>query len=176
MREGNQKKMEWTDTLMLGDPPSDLSCERNTALDFTRVVALPGVTLLCANATSRGQTTFALELLRGFRATTRRVVLCDTSRLVVGRQFGYEVVEKGAANLLVSCGISGREVGIGARDAGLDLSSVVICSQTLAGGQVLASRLAPGDTVLLLGMDRATSDEVVGILEKQLSMRSTVAA
>lgn len=168
--------MEWTDTLMLEAAPSALTRELDTAMESTRVIALEGITLLCANATSRDETTTALELLRGFRATGRRVVLCDTSRLVVGKQFGCEVVERGGANMLVSCGISGREVGIGARDAGLDLASVVVCSKPQAGGQVVASRLAPGDTVLLLGIDDRTCDEVVQLIDSQWSLRTAVAA
>jgi len=174
--KGISRKMEWTDTLMLETTPDATTCGADLALDFTRVVALQGITLLCANTTSRDQTASALELLRGFRAIGRRVVLCDTSRLVVGKQFGCEVVERGAANMLVSCGISGREVGIGARDAGLDLASVVVCSKPLAGGQVVASRLTPGDTVLLLGIDQATCDKVAKLMDHQLSMRSAVAA
>ncbi len=168
--------MEWTDTLMLEVPANGSSYERGSALDFTRVVALPGITLLCANAKSREETASALELLRGFRATGRRVVLCDTTRLVVGKQFGSEVVEKGAADLLVSCGISGREVGIGARDAGLNLASVLICGKPLAGGQSLAHQLVPGDTVLLLGVDSKACDEVIALLDQRLSKRVAVAA
>ncbi len=168
--------MEWTDTLMLEATSSATLREANSAIDDTRVVALQGVTLLCANTTSRDETAAVLELLRGFRATGRRVVLCDTSRLVVGKQFGCEVVERGGANMLVSCGLSGREVGIGARDAGLDLSSVLVCSKPLAGGQVLATQLVPGDTVLLLGIDDATCDEVAELVDHHLSLRSAVAA
>ena len=86
------------------------------------------------------------------------------------------MVRRGAAELLVSCGISGREVGIGARDAGLALSSVVVCHKPQAGGQVVASRLAPGDTVLLLGFDEPSCDEVVGMIESQLTARLSAAA
>ncbi len=168
--------MEWTDTLMLETAPSAAASEPDSARDFTRVVALQGITLLCANTTSRRETASALELLRGFRATGRRVVLCDTSRLVVGRQFGCEVVESGAANMLVSCGVSGREVGIGARDAGLDLASVLVCSKPLAGGQVLANQLVPGDTVLLLGIDEKVCDEVARMIDHHLSLKTVIAA
>ena len=168
--------MEWTDTLMLESEPTVLSIEAGTANDLTRIIPLQGVTLLCANTTSRAETTSALELLRGFRAAGRRVVLCNTSQLVVGKQFGSEVVERGEANLLVSCGISGREVGIGARDAGLDLASVLVCGKPLAGGQALACQLVPGDTVLLLGFDDAMCDEVSKLIDSQLCMKTAVAA
>lgn len=168
--------MEWTDTLMLDAAAASSMGRPESALDYTRVVALQGVTLLCAEATSRQETAAALELLRGFRATGRRVVLCDTSRLVVGKQFGSEVVDSAAAQMLISCGISGREVGIGARDAGLDLSSVIVCNKPLAGGQVLANQLVPGDTVLLLGIDKETCDEVAALITQSLSQRMQIAA
>ena len=168
--------MEWTDTLMLETAPLGKLSEPEPLADYTRVVTLQGITLLCTNATSRQDTAAALELLRGFRVTGRRVVLCDTSRLVVGKQFGREVVEGGAAQMLVSCGISGREVGIGARDAGLNLASVVVCSKPLAGGQVLASQLATGDTVLLLGVDRETCDKLATLLSQRLLRCGAAAA
>jgi len=168
--------MEWTDTLMLDAASPCKSSEAGPVMDYTRVVALHGITLLCTNATSRPEIAATLELLRGFRATDRRVVLCDTSRLVVGRQFGHEVVESGAAQMLISCGISGREVGTGARDAGLTLANVVVCSKPLAGGQVLASRLSKGDRVLLLGIDSETCGELVAMLTQRLSGRTVVAA
>ena len=52
-------------------------------------------------------------------------MLCDTSYLAddyrtVQRQLGHALVELGNAEVLVSCGLGGREVAIGARDEGLD--------------------------------------------------------
>lgn len=168
--------MEWTDTLMLDTPTATAVEEPCTALDFTRVIPLPGMTLLCSTTTSRSEISSALELLRGFRATGRRIVLCDTTQLVAGKQLGREVVESGGANLLVSCGISGREVGIGARDAGLKLANVVVCSKATAAGQVLRKQLVPGDTLLLLGIDNKTCDKLASMLEDYLTPRTAVAA
>ena len=168
--------MEWTDTLMLETSASQAAVRRGSVMEHTRVVVLPGVTCLCVDTTSRDETAEALALLRDFRATGRRMVLCDTTRMVVGRQFGHEVVETGCAQLLISCGLSGREVGIGARDAGLDLASVVVCGHPLAGGQVLANQLLPGDTVLLLGVNPAECEQVIALLEQRLTVRSRMAA
>lgn len=168
--------MEWTDTLMLDLGTTSSLGEPLTASEFTRVLHLPGVTLLSANATSRDETTSALELLRGFKASGRRVVLCDTTQFVVGKQFGREVVELGAVQLLVSCGISGREVGIGARDAGLNLASVVVCTKAQSGAQVLSHRLAPGDVVLLLGVDDETCDELAELLSNRFNLPEAIAA
>lgn len=168
--------MEWTDTLMLDITSAANGSEPSSAMEFTRVVPLNGITLLCASSKSRSETVAALKLLRGFRATGRRVVLCDTTQLVVGKQFGTEVVEHGSASLLITCGISGREVGIGARDAGLDLGSVVVCSKATAGGQVLARQMAPGDTVLLLGLESEACDEIVGTLSDVFAPHAVAAA
>ncbi len=168
--------MEWTDTLMLERFSAAASNKSSEVQESTRVIPLPGITLLCATTSSRDEMSAALELLRGFRATGRRVVLCDTSELVVGKQFGSEVVETGGVSLLVSCGISGREVGIGARDAGLDLASVVVCSQPLAAGQVLRKQLIAGDTVLMLGIDHSTCMRLAGMLEEHLVPQTVIAA
>ncbi|MGI9427520.1 MAG: hypothetical protein ACR2NM_02600 [Bythopirellula sp.] len=168
--------MEWTDTLMLDSFAAVSAGDSGAALDFTRVLPLPGITLLCANVNSSDETSAALKLLRGFRTSGRRVVLCNTYPLVAGKQFGQEVVEQGGAELLVSCGISGREVGIGARDAGLNLASVVVCTKPLSGGQVLAHRLAAGDVVMMLGFDEQSSDQVAQLLIDRFSAARAVAA
>lgn len=168
--------MEWTDTLMLDSEVADSLGTVNTAMDFTRVLPLPGMTILCANTTSRDETAEALELLRGFRTSGRRIVLCDTRQLAVGKQFGREVVERGGAAMLISCGISGREVGIGARDAGLNLASVVVCNKLLSAGQVLAHRLSPGDVVLMVGLDDEASDQMAELLNERFSAKRTIAA
>ena len=168
--------MEWTDTLMFEAMPTISLGRTSPVLERTRVVSLEGVTLLHVSSTCREETVDALNLLRGFRATGRRVVLCNTSELVVGRQFGHQVVEQGAAKVLVSCGISGREVGIGARDAGLDLSSVVVCGEQMAASKVLSNQVMPGDTILLLGIDTEVFEEVVTQLEARFSVKPALAA
>lgn len=168
--------MEWTDTLMLDSSSIIKPVPEHLKQDFVQVVPLEGITLLTAEIRSREQATAALKLLRGFRATGRRVVLCDTSQMTVGKQLGHEIVEHGGADLLVSCGISGREVGIGARDAGLDLASVVVCGKPVAGSHVLLNQLSPGDTVLLLGLDEIANDEILKLLRSRLAQKSVLAA
>lgn len=163
--------MEWTDTLML-EPKRTISiADAQRAVASARVVTVQGITLLQIDSMSREELDSSLEILRGFRATGRRIVLCDTSDLVVGRQFGAGIVEQGGAELLISCGISGRNVAIGARDSGLSLANVVVCNKAEAACDVLSCRLVPGDTVMLLGIDRKTCDELVATLEQRLSPR-----
>ncbi len=171
--------MEWTDTLML-EPrrPTPDNISRTVAYKV-RVIPVEGVSLLHAEVRTHEETEATLELLRGFRAA-RRVVLCDTSFLVddthtVERQLGHTLVNSGDAEMLVSCGSCAREVAIGARDAGLDLASVVVCGDAKSACEVLTHRLIPGDTVLLLGLDRWTCDRLTASLAKRL-FPSAVAA
>ncbi|MCG8448247.1 MAG: hypothetical protein MI725_01540 [Pirellulales bacterium] len=167
--------MDWTDKMMQ-EPSHQFSIaasQRSVACG--RVVTVQGITLLQVDAGTHQQVDAALEVLRGFRATGRRVVLCDTSGLVVGRQFGSHLVECGSMEMLVSCGLSGREIAIGARDAGLSLANVVVCSQPSAACEVLTCRLVQGDTVLLLGIEEGVCDQLVAALDKRLSVKLAAA-
>ncbi len=190
--------MDWTDTMMLEPTPrlraypgttAEVShggeglqqqtvagpsiklADPEHATSSTRVITVQGVTLLHSDGGSRQELVAALESLRDFRAVGRRVVLCDTTELVVGRQFGCSLVEQGQVEVLVSCGRSGREIAIGARDAGLALADVVVCGRSTAASEVLSHRLAPGDTVLLLGVREESCNHIVAVLEQRLSLQ-----
>ena len=178
--------MEWTDTLMLEvnrqrsaaeDEVSSERAGRETVQAVSaRVVAVQGISLLHAGQGTQNESIAVLELLRGFRTTGRRVVMCDNSCLAIGRQFGRDLVQHGAAEMVVSCGLQGRDLAIGARDAGLDLASVVVCLDALVGCEVLIHRLAQGDTVLLWGIEQETCNHLVVQLDKRLSERTLAAA
>lgn len=163
--------MDWTDTLLFEShsPGCDVAPR-----ECVQVFPAHGVTLLQAGAGSHELTETALNSLRGFRAVGRRIVLCDTSGMsedfrAVERQLGHALVETGGANVIVSCGHAGRELAIGARDEGLELASVVVCSDARSACEVLANRLVPGDTVLLMGVDDAVRARLALSLEKRLS-------
>jgi len=141
-----------------------------------RVLAVQGVTLVHATGRAPDELAAALAILRGFRATGRRVVLCDTSRLSSGRQNGRSLVEKGGAQAVVSCGGHGRDLAIGARDAGLDLGSVVVCRDVKSACEALVRQLGPGDTILLWGVDQEACDRLVNWLEKHFSENTRLAA
>ncbi|MCA9231967.1 MAG: hypothetical protein KDA57_15065 [Planctomycetales bacterium] len=178
--------MEWTDTMML---------EENRPLQFfdprrfnegasvdsvkavsARVLAVQGLSLLHASGRTNDEFSAALEILRGFRATGRRVVLCDTTRMAPGRQAGNSVVVRGGAGVVVSCGPHGRELAIGARDAGLDLASVVVCRDVKAACEALVHRLCPGDTVMLWGVEQETCNRLVMWLDRRFSEPTSAAA
>jgi hypothetical protein len=168
--------MEWIDTLMLEPKPQHKVTHLRIHRESMQVRVAQGTTLLCVDIATHYETTEALEQLRGFRATGRRVVLCDTTRIGAGRQLGQAIVAEGAASVLVSCGISGREVAIGARDSGLDLANVVVCRDSRAACELLACRLMPGDTVLLLGVDGETCDCLVNLLDNRSKFTLSAAA
>lgn len=178
--------MEWIDTLML-DPKRENTASEDRRFDgdfsvdsikavSARVLAVQGVSLLHAVGRSSEELTAALEILRAFRATGRRVVLCDTSALTPGRQIGRSLVEDSGVEAVVSCGTHGRDLAIGARDAGLDLASVIVCSDVKSACEALVHRLCPGDTVLLWGVDQVACNRLVMWLEKRFAERTRLAA
>jgi hypothetical protein len=170
--------MEWTDMLILEPRPSGQT--DHTVVDGVPVVRVGDVTLLHAKVHTHEETETVLKLLQGFTSAGRRVVLCDTSCLsddyhTVERQLGRTLVDLGQAELLVSCGLCGREVAIGARDEGLELANVVVCGDTRSACEVLTYRVQPGDTVLLLGVGDDTRARLVLSLNNRLS-RAAMAA
>jgi hypothetical protein len=170
--------MEWTDTLIL--EPRTAAEAKHSVVDGVQITPVQDATLLHAKARTHKETETVLKLLRGFRTAGRRVVLCDTSCLsddyhTVERQLGHTLVETGHAELLVSCGLCGREVAIGARDEGLELANVVVCGDARSACEVLAYRVQPGDAVLLLGVGDDTRARLVMSLNNRLS-RPAVAA
>ncbi len=178
--------MDWIDTLMLESkrgnsaaqnrlPATDRQVETTHALS-ARLIAVQGISLIHVTGTTREEISSALELLRGFRATGRRIALCDTANMVAGRQLGRELVEGGTASAVISCGAHGRDLAIGARDAGLDLSSVMVCRDSIAACEVLSCRLAPGDTVLVWGVGRQMCDQLVAGIEKRFASSAVTAA
>ena len=172
--------MEWTDTLFLEPSNRGAASTEHAVADGVQVIPVQDISLLYARVRTHDEIEAALKLLRGFRAVGRRVVLCDTSYLIddyhtVHRQLGHTLVEVGDAEVLVSCGLCGREVAIGARDEGLELANVVVCGDARSACEVLTHQLVAGDTVLLLGVDNETRARLILSLEKRLS-RPAVAA
>ena len=172
--------MDWTDTLLFDSPAQRQGGSSTKELDMIQVFPVQGVTLLQAVVCSELEAMEALSSLQGFRAAGRRVVLCDTSCLsetyhAAERQLGHALVEQGGANLVISCGKAGREVAIGARDEGLELSNVVVCGDARSACEVLTHQLVPGDTVLLLGVEDDTRARITMSLEKRLSLADKAA-
>lgn len=165
--------------MLILEPRTEAEANRSV-VDGVNITPVQDVQLLHARVHTHEETETVLKLLRGFSTVGRRVVLCDTSCLsddyhTVERQLGHTLVEKGHAELLISCGLCGREVAIGARDEGLELANVVVCGDARSASEVLAYRVQPGDSVLLLGVGDETRARLVLSLNNRLS-RSAVAA
>ena len=170
--------MDWSDTLLF-EP--HLKAKKNSATsEVVQIFPAQGVTLLQAKVRSEQDKLVAMRALSGFRAAGRRVVLCDTSSLgeefrAVERQLGHALVQEGGAEVVVSCGTSAREVAIGARDEGLPLANVVVCSDDRSACEVLTNQMAPGDTVLLLGIEDDIRARLVLSLENRLGRTAAAA-
>ena len=154
---------------MLDEFQKESKTQPDRSLLAARITTAGSVTLVQAEISNYIDMTASLELLRGFEEAPRRVVFCDASRLPAGRQLGLEIVERGRAEVLVSCGRTGREVGIGARDAGLDLNRVIVCGNATAGCRALKGLLNEGDTVLMLGIEQSVGEELVRSLRRDSS-------
>ena len=170
--------MDWSDTVLF-EPK--LFVGDTAAHEGIREFHVQGVTLLQGNIGSYDDTDFAIGSLQRFHASGRRVVLCNTSGLEenytsVERQLGRALIEEGDTDLLISCGKGGREVAIGARDQGLHLSKVIVCTELPSACEVLSNQVLRGDTVLLLGVDDAVRARLVLSLEKRLAIPARAVA
>ncbi len=99
----------------------------------------------------------ALKSLRGFRTAGRRVVWCNPTELCRApsadlRAWGRKFVEQGGAQLVVVHGCGARDAAIAARDAGVPLGRVVVCTDESTARNVLSDSIMNGDAILALGI------------------------
>ena len=64
-----------------------------------------------------------------------------------------------------SCGNGGRDLAVGARDAGLPLGRVVVCRDEATARNVLGDSIHAGDTVLALGVNMEACQRLADRLE-----------
>lgn len=99
----------------------------------------------------------ALDLLREFEATGRRIVVCGDMRELGAdeaawhREFGDAVVTRCGADLLVACGEQAEHVVAGARESGMPAERTLICPGPLEAARRLAPVIDDGDVVLVKG-------------------------
>ncbi len=99
----------------------------------------------------------ALELLRDFDTSGRRIVVCgDMAELgdeaeAMHYKLGDQVVTLCGADLLVACGQWAAEVVAGARAAGMPLDASMSCREPKDALECFGSQLRPGDVVLVKG-------------------------
>ncbi len=126
------------------------------AAEAVSLINVSGATLMHAASCTPATADAALKSLRDFRAVRRRVVWCNPSDLTRTpnadlRVWGRKLVDLGHADMVIACGIGARELAIAARDAGLSIGRVVVCTDDATARNVLTDSIVAGDTILALG-------------------------
>ena len=120
----------------------------------------------------------ALELLRTFDASGRRIVVCgDMGELgehsaTLHWQLGKQIVEHGGAEVLIACGQFARHVVAGARAAGMLRSRAIPCDTVDDALPYLGQAMLPGDVVLIKGSRMMAMERIVETLEHYPQRRS----
>ena len=112
----------------------------------------------------------ALEVLREFDASGRRIVVCgdmgelgdEATDLHYG--LGNEIVTLCGADLLIACGRFARDVAAGARDAGMPKIRSITCQTPEETLPYLGQAILPGDVVLVKGSRVLAMERVVEAL------------
>lgn len=109
----------------------------------------------------------ALELLRDFDTSGRRIIVCgdmaELGEAAARRHFqlGREVVNVCGADLLIACGQFSRSVVDGARAAGMSRARTIPCATTADALPYLGQAILPGDVVLVKGSRSMKMEQVV---------------
>ena len=109
----------------------------------------------------------ALELLRDFRATGRRIFVSgDMNELgdesaALHRRLGNQTVTLCGADLLIACGGFARQVVTGARAAGMPPARSFACRTAEEAVPRLGQTVRPGDVVLVKGSRTMGMERVV---------------
>jgi UDP-N-acetylmuramoyl-tripeptide--D-alanyl-D-alanine ligase len=120
----------------------------------------------------------ALELLRDFDASGRRIVVCgDMGELgeesaSLHWQLGKQVVTLADAELLIACGEFARHLVAGARAAGMPPARAIPCETLEDSLPYLGQAILPGDVVLLKGSRTMAMERVVEALQRYPRRRS----
>ena len=143
------------------------------------VVQLRGATII--NDTYNANPTAmraALELLRDFDSTGRRIVVCgdmaelgdESERLHL--ELGERIVGICGADLVIACGKFAPQVIEGTRRAGMPSGRAVACETAEAALPYLGQAILPGDVVLVKGSRAMAMERVVEALREYPRRRS----
>jgi hypothetical protein len=126
------------------------------AAEPVSLINVSGATLMHAPNCTPATAESALKTLRDFRAVRRRVVWCNPTELTRTpnadlQSWGRRLVDVGHADMVIACGVGARDLAIAARDAGLSIGRVVVCTDDMTARNVLTDSIVAGDTILALG-------------------------
>ena len=138
------------------------------AAEPVSLINVSGATLMHAANCTPATAEMALKTLRDFRAVRRRVVWCNPTELTRTpnadlRAWGWKLVDLGHADMVIACGVGARDLAIAARDAGLSIGRVVVCTDDMTARNVLTDSIVAGDTILALG---TTSESCYKLAER----------
>ena len=143
--------------------PAPMRCEVRQVRDATIIQDTYNASPLAMRA--------ALDLLRDFEATGRRVVVCGDMRelgrraAALHRKLGADVVCRSGADLLVAVGRHAEDVVSAARDAGMPKENAVACHTSQECAAEVAVRQVAGDVILVKGSRALALEAVVDALE-----------
>lgn len=120
----------------------------------------------------------ALELLRDFETSGRRIVVCgDMAELgseapLLHSQLGNQVVTLCGADLLIACGEYAGHVVAAARAAGMPHAHAIPCRSPEDALPFLGQAILPGDVVLVKGLRVLAMERIVDALHSYPRRRS----
>jgi UDP-N-acetylmuramoyl-tripeptide--D-alanyl-D-alanine ligase len=120
----------------------------------------------------------ALELLRDFETSGRRIVVCgDMAELgsdapLLHAQLGNQVVTLCGADLLIACGEHAGQVVAAARAAGMPHAHAIPCRTPEDALPYLGQAILPGDVVLVKGSRVVAMERIVDALHNYPRRRS----
>ena len=124
---------------------------------------------------SRGVTASALDeaiqALRNAGTRGKRLVWLNAESVATTPidwwSVGQRLAAEGQASLFIATGLNARAAALAARDTGMFLGNVIVCTDDSTACQVLAERIAPSDAVLLHGVNAVAAKALLRNCEQR---------
>jgi hypothetical protein len=149
---------------------------RTTAEPIAHNVA--GVALIHSAAAGVAAAEAALKALRQNKASGRRIAWINSTELSRTspadlRGWGRKTVEQGKAEMTVFSGTGARELALAARDAGLPIGRVIVCTDDAVARNLLCDSIKRGDAVLALGISSDSAARLTDRIECRFERQLT---